>query len=131
MLQEAEERKVLNGIRISRESPSVNHIFFSSRRTRSTRDGILETLGMQEVRDQGKYLGLPSQIERSKREVFSYITQRVEERTKGWKGRLLSQAGKEVLIKAVTTVIPNYVINYFLLQQGIIDNLNSVMTKFF
>ncbi|GAA0172758.1 hypothetical protein LIER_26517 [Lithospermum erythrorhizon] len=44
---------------------------------------------------------------------------------------LLNQAGKEVLIKAMTFAIPNYVMNCFLLPHSIIANLNNVMAKFF
>ncbi|GAA0175043.1 hypothetical protein LIER_28300 [Lithospermum erythrorhizon] len=87
--------------------------------------------GNREVRDQGKYPGLPSQIGRTKKEVFRYIAERVEERMRGWKGKLLSQVRKEVLIKSVMSAIPNYVMNYFKLPSGIIDNLNSAMAKFF
>ncbi|GAA0161736.1 hypothetical protein LIER_17983 [Lithospermum erythrorhizon] len=121
-----------------RDSPSISHILFADHTMIFCKAGIEEGADVrrilgeyEEVGDQGKYLGLPSQIERSKKEAFSYITKRVEERTKGWRGRLLSQAGKEVLIKTVTIAIPNYVMNCFLLPQGIIDNLNSFMEKFF
>ncbi|GAA0162175.1 hypothetical protein LIER_39363 [Lithospermum erythrorhizon] len=82
-------------------------------------------LGMQEVSYQGNYLGLLSHIGRSKREVFRYIMGKVEDRMRGWKGKLLSQAGKKVMIKAVTSAIPIFVRKCFKLSVGIIDNLNS------
>ncbi|GAA0162123.1 hypothetical protein LIER_18287 [Lithospermum erythrorhizon] len=74
-------------------------------------------------------LGLPSQIGRTRKEMFRYIVGRVEDRVRGWKGKLLSQAGKDILIKSVFSAIPNYVMN-FKLPRGIIDNLNSLMAKF-
>ncbi|GAA0145641.1 hypothetical protein LIER_36157 [Lithospermum erythrorhizon] len=47
---------------------------------------------MREVQDQGKYIGLPSYIGRSKKEVFGYLLTKVDEHIKRWKGKLLSQA---------------------------------------
>ncbi|GAA0158442.1 hypothetical protein LIER_15464 [Lithospermum erythrorhizon] len=56
---------------------------------------------------------------------------KVEERIRGWKGKLLSEAGREVMIKSVVGAIPNFVMNRFKLPVGIIDALNSLMAKFF
>ncbi|GAA0176382.1 hypothetical protein LIER_29386 [Lithospermum erythrorhizon] len=49
----------------------------------------------------------------------------------GWKGKMLSQAEKEILVKSVVATIPNYIMNCFKLPIGIIDKLNKVMAKFF
>ncbi|GAA0170413.1 hypothetical protein LIER_40954 [Lithospermum erythrorhizon] len=84
-------------------------VSFSFRTGGTDRSKIIFVLQMGEVCDQG----------------------RVAERTRGKKGKVLSQAGKEVLIKSVTSAIPNYVMNCFKLPVGIIDNLNSVMAKLF
>ncbi|GAA0170020.1 hypothetical protein LIER_24375 [Lithospermum erythrorhizon] len=173
MLREAKERRALTGVKIRRESPSINHILFAhdtmlfckasvdegmevmsilqdyevasgqkinlgkctvsfdaSTSTHVVRREIRSILGMREVSHQGNYLGLPSHIGRSKREVFRYIMEKVEDQMRGWKGKLLSQASKEVMIKAVTSAIPIFVMNYFI-SVGIIDNLNSLMAKFF
>ncbi|GAA0175268.1 hypothetical protein LIER_28478 [Lithospermum erythrorhizon] len=81
------------------------------------------------VRDQGKYLRLPSKIQGTK-EVFGFVRNRVEERVKGWMGKLLSQAGKEVLLKSVTLTIPNCVMNYFKLPIGVLDEVNKTMASY-
>ncbi|GAA0163191.1 hypothetical protein LIER_39548 [Lithospermum erythrorhizon] len=104
---------------------------FSPRTSWDTRQHILGVLGMIEVRDQGKYLGLPSQVGRTKKEFFCYIQGKVDARISGWKGKLLSSAGKEVMIKSVTSAIPNFVINCFKIPLGTIDDLNMTMEKFF
>ena len=46
-------------------------------------------------------MGLPSLIGRGKCANFNYIKERVWRKFQGWKGKLLSQAGREVLIKSV------------------------------
>ena len=55
---------------------------------------------MQDTRP-NKYLGLPSIIGRSKKEVFAEVKERVGKKLAGCKEKMLSMGGKEVLIKAV------------------------------
>ncbi|GAA0141496.1 hypothetical protein LIER_02628 [Lithospermum erythrorhizon] len=173
MIREAELRKSLSGIKITRKSPSISHILFaddtiifgkalrnegaeimrilkdyeeasgpkvnmgkyslsfSPLTGQDTRHEILDIMGMREVKDQGKYLGLLSQVGRTKKEVFHFIQAKVEKRISGWKGKLLSQAGKEVMVKSEKSTIPNFVMNCFQLPMGIIDELNRTMANFF
>ena len=51
-----------------------------------------------------KYLGLPAYMWKSKEKTFNYLKDRVWKRMQGWKEKLLSRAGKEILIKAVAQV---------------------------
>ncbi|GAA0159968.1 hypothetical protein LIER_16627 [Lithospermum erythrorhizon] len=53
-------------------------------------------LGMPEVITHGKYLGLPTTIGTSKKEVFSSIVDKVKHKVEDWKSRLLSKASKEL-----------------------------------
>ena len=55
---------------------------------------------MQDTRP-NKYLGLPPIIGRSKMEVFAEVKERVGKKLAGWKEKMLSMGGKEILIKAV------------------------------
>ncbi|GAA0158175.1 hypothetical protein LIER_15270 [Lithospermum erythrorhizon] len=103
-------------------------VSFSPRVPGTLQRCILMGLGMREVNDQRKYLGLPSQVGRTKKEVVRYISAKVDARVKG---KLLSQAGKEVMVKSVTSAIPNFVMSCFKLPMGIIDDLNSTMAEFF
>jgi hypothetical protein len=60
-----------------------------------------------------KYLALPTPDERMKRDVFEPIEQRYVKRMTSWKERTLSQAAKEVQIKAVAQSLPTYVMSVF------------------
>lgn len=55
-----------------------------------------------------KYLGLPIYIGRSKAKAFQYLKDRIWKRIQGWKEKMLSKAGKEILVKAVAQAIPTY-----------------------
>lgn len=52
------------------------------------------------------YLGLPLAMERSKRETFRWLEDRVQEEVQEWNTSYLSQAGKEALIKSCVQAYP-------------------------
>ena len=60
-----------------------------------------------------KYLGLPSIIGKSKTQVFAKVKDRVAKKLAGWKGKLLSIGGREILIKAVAQAVPTYTMSCF------------------
>lgn len=45
----------------------------------------------------GKYLGIPTDWGRSKKDMFSWLLTRVHLKLEGWKEKLVSKGGKEVL----------------------------------
>lgn len=65
-------------------------------------------MGVPEVDKCAKYLGMPTLVGRSKKEVFCSIRDRIRHKLQGWKAKCLSKAGEEVLIKATAQSIPNY-----------------------
>ena len=67
---------------------------------------------------------------RGKKQSFSYIKERVWKKLQGWKEKLLSQAGKEVLIKFVIQAIPTYAMSCFKLPKGLIHELETMIRKF-
>ena len=92
--------------------------------------GVIKEL--QEIRRvvQSKYLGLPLVIGRSKRQVFDFIKQKMITRLKGWKEKLLSQVGKEVLRKAVIMALPTYVMSACLLPKAVCKEICSEMARY-
>ncbi|WOG92213.1 hypothetical protein DCAR_0311476 [Daucus carota subsp. sativus] len=48
----------------------------------------------------------------------------------GWKSKLLSQAGREILIKAVVQAIPSYAMHCFLLSQSMINKIMTAVRRF-
>ena len=44
---------------------------------------------------------------------FHIIKDRLSQRLQGWKGKLLSHAGKTILIQAVAQAVPLFAMSYF------------------
>jgi hypothetical protein len=69
-------------------------------------------------------------VGRSKNRTFAGICSRVQKKLDEWKVKFLSQAGKEILIKAVVQAIPTYSMGVFQLPKGLCKSLNSLMARF-
>ncbi|KAL0421421.1 UNVERIFIED_CONTAM: putative mitochondrial protein [Sesamum latifolium] len=85
---------------------SVQDINFSKSSvafSRNTREelcvGVATELSIRRENKIELYLGLPSRIARSKRELFATIRDRIWSKIAGWNEKLLSQTGKEILKK--------------------------------
>jgi hypothetical protein len=85
-----------------------------------------------EMRDAhpNKYLGLPTIIGRSKTMVFKEIKERLIRKLSGWKEKLLSRGGREILIKSVAQAIPPYAMSYFQLPKVLCTAMESLTRKF-
>ena len=100
----------LSGQQINRGKTSL---FFSKSTMVAMRQEIKDALGVPKIVHYNKYLGLPSLIGKRKKASFDYIKERVWRKLQGWEEKLLSQAGWEVLIKAVVQAIPTYTMGCF------------------
>lgn len=87
-------------------------------------------IGVRHVAKHDKYIGLPTIIRQSKKAAFSCLKERIWKKLHDWKNKFLSQAKKEVLIKAVAQAIPAYMMGLFCIPEGIICEINSVITHF-
>ena len=87
---------------------SKTSIFFSKSTPKARRQFIKEAFGVPEIWNYEKYLGLPSLIGKRKKTTFEYIKERVWKKLQGWEEKVLSQAGREILIKAVVQAIPTF-----------------------
>lgn len=108
---------------------SKSEISFSKNVPAAVRENLKRCLGVSEVDKLSKYLGLPTIIGRSKKMIFSNIKERIWRKIQGWKEKLLSKPGKEVLIKAIAQAIPTYVMSLFHIPSGIIDEIHSSLAR--
>lgn len=121
------EYEVLSGQKVNLAKCKVS---FSRRLDGGVRHSILRELGFVEVKMYGKYLGLPTIFDKSKRISFSAIRDRVWKKLQGWKEKLLTRAGKDVLIKAVVQAIPAYAMSYFKFPTGLCHDISSLIRRF-
>lgn len=82
--------------------------------------------------DLGKYLGMPSLMgmNKSSQLLFSALKDRKWQSIDSCSSKLLSIAGKKVLIKFVAQEIPTYVMSCFKMAKGTINDLNGVIAKY-
>ena len=85
---------------------------------------------MREVDKFESYLGLPTLVGQKKYQTFSFIKDRVWKKLQGWKGKMLSRAGKEILIKAVAQSIPTYTMTVFQLPVKLCEELQALCARF-
>jgi hypothetical protein len=105
-------------------------IFFSKNSAMEDKEAILLDRGILETQCFDKYLGLPALVGKSRTATFRGIIDRVRKRLGDWKLKFLSQAGKEILIKAVIQAIPAYCMSLFLLPKVLCAEINSMIRKF-
>ena len=119
--------ELATGQKINCEKTSI---FFSNNASPSLREEIRLFFNATSNVPLEKYLGLPPIIGGGKKQAFADIKSRIQEKLGGWKGKLLSQAGRETLIKSVAQAILVYAMNYFLLPIGFCEDINSMMGQF-
>ncbi|XP_019175764.1 PREDICTED: uncharacterized protein LOC109171089 [Ipomoea nil] len=133
-LQEALEVKKCLGVYEAYSGQAVNFqkssITFSRNTQVEMSDLVANTLGLGQADDFGKYLGLPSVVGRNRSAVFAYVGQKLRQRFGSWNKRLLSKAGKEVLLKSVTQAMPTYTMSIYLLPLSLCNALEKLMNRY-
>ena len=105
-------------------------MFFSRNTTQEVKDLILSVVRVPTSQRYDMYLGLPALVGRSRIREFENIKERVRRMVTDWKTKLLSQAGKEILLKAVVQAIPTYSMSIFLPPKELCKEINKLMHKF-
>ncbi|XP_042969022.1 uncharacterized protein LOC122301695 [Carya illinoinensis] len=115
------------GQRLNIEKASI---FFSRNTRREVQQSILQQAGLRAHGPFDKYLGLPSYIGKQRTKAFSLVVDRIKSKMASWKTKVLSQGGKEILLKFVLQSIPTYSMGIFKLPKSIVKNLNKLLQSF-
>ena len=91
---------------------------------------VKDALAIQGDTCNEKYLSLPVYVGQSKKKAFEYLKDKIWARIQGWIEKLLSKAGKEVLIKAVAQVIPTYAMSCFYLTKSFCEEISKMIARF-
>ncbi|XP_071923063.1 uncharacterized protein [Coffea arabica] len=119
--------ELASGQKINIEKSAV---LFSRNTSQANKQDVLQTLGNIQHVSQAKYLGLPMVIRRSKNSTFRFLKDKMTSKLQGWKGKMLSNAGKEVLLKSMALALPSYTMSVFKLLDGLCKALSSMIAKF-
>ncbi|KAM1063340.1 hypothetical protein ACFX1T_027497 [Malus domestica] len=85
---------------------------------------------MTRVKDPGTYLGILAGWGKTKMVTLSYIKDRVLSKIQGWRNKFLSQASREVLIKAMVQAVPTYPMNVFCFPDRLCKDIDGAIAKF-
>ena len=99
-------------------------MFFSKNTRTGVKQDIQAMLGAQVFNDCEQYLGLPMVVGKSKVNTFKGVGEKIAKRVIGWKEKLISKVGREILIKTVAQVIPTYMMSIFRLPKHVCDDIN-------
>jgi hypothetical protein len=78
----------------------------------------------------GKYLGLPLHYRKVKRIDLQPLIEKINNRLAGWKGKLLSKAGRETLVKSVLSAQPIYHLTVFSPQKWLMQTIDKIRRNF-
>jgi hypothetical protein len=107
-------------------SESKSSIFFSPNTVVEERAEVCQILNILTESLNDKYLGLPAMVGIDKSECFRHLVDRVIARISGWKEKLLSLEGKEVLIKAIAQAIQVFAMTVFKIPKNICKGISML-----
>lgn len=105
-------------------------LLFSKAMAEEKKEEILNFLGVPEIKEYEKYLGLPTVVGRSENASLNYIKERVWNKFQGWKENLLSQVRREVLLKAIVQAIPTSAMSCLKLPIRLCHDIEMLIEKF-
>jgi hypothetical protein len=111
-------------------SLAKSSIFFSPNTNVLVRAEICETLHIDTEALSDKYLGLPAIVGADRSDNFMHFVERIIQRINGWKEKLLSIGGKEILLKSVAQAISVYAMSVFLIPKNVCKSMMDAISKF-
>ena len=102
-------------------------LFFSSNTPQDIQDDIKHKFRAEVIHQHETYLGLPSLVGKYMSNTFWQLKERLDNKLSKWKEKMLSQAGKEILIKAVAQTIPKYTMSVFKLPNIVCDKMTGMV----
>ncbi|XP_059629898.1 uncharacterized protein LOC132272835 [Cornus florida] len=109
---------------------SKSSIFFSRNVPMPLRRSFSHALGLPLSGFHSRYLGVPAILGRSKRDVFQFLLTNIQDRLSFWKAKAMSTGGEAVLIKAVLSALPTYVMSSFKLPITMCQDLMKCIRSF-
>ena len=116
-----------SGLRLNRAKSSFIGFGLSAEEMAGCSRILLTPIGVLPI----QYLGVPLADRRPRIRDWQPVMDKVETHLGGWRARLLSHGGRLVILKAVLSAIPTYLMSIFRMPMGVRRRLESVMRGFF
>lgn len=105
-------------------------IFFSANTDVEQKLEVCQALNIMTESLNDTYLGLPTKIGLDRSDSFRHLIDRVVKRINGWKEKMLSMGGKEVLIKSIAHVVPVYAMMVFQVLKSICKGITNAISQY-
>lgn len=92
---------------------------------------LASRLNMTHTKVLGKYLGMPVMHGRVTVDNFDFLIDNLRGRLSTWRSKILSQAGRALLIQSVLTALPSYVMQITRIPSSVIKALEKTIRAFF
>ncbi|XP_021760236.1 uncharacterized protein LOC110725072 [Chenopodium quinoa] len=132
------EKGDIHGVKASRKGPEISHLLFAddsllfTRATRQECSNIVDILNQYEAASGQKINYEKSEVSFSrgvkteqKTEILGILNMK-----QGWKEKMLSQAGKEILLKSLIQAIPTYLMGVYKFPIEVVRKIHSAMANF-
>jgi len=94
------------------------------------KEAVKDMFGAQIIHQHERYLGLPPLLGKGKKKAFHRIKDQVGHKIAGWKGKLPTTVGREILVKAIAQATLTYTMNCFKIPDSLCNELNSLISNF-
>ncbi|XP_074300422.1 uncharacterized protein LOC141631683 [Silene latifolia] len=168
----AQQEGLLKGIKLSRNSEALTHLFFaddsifflhdkndsvvqlkgilsryckaSGQVLNDNKSGVLfspstklakarrclKVINIKHNKGIGKYLGISTDFQSSKKDIFKGLVDIVSKRISSWNGLFLSSAGRLTLISSVLSNLSNFFLSVFKIPVSVANRINSLLSHF-
>ncbi|XP_072994840.1 uncharacterized protein [Typha latifolia] len=109
---------------------SKSELYLPSRVGAEAGSNLSAQLGLKVAGMPFKYLGVLISGRRVKVQEQQELVERISKRLAGWKGTILSQAGKLTLIKAALLAIPSYWLGSTWVPNGVLEEIEKKARNF-
>lgn len=96
----------------------------------NVKDEIMAIWGCRGVVQYEKYLSISHIVGRSRKNVFSNIKNKFWQCLQSWRGKLLSQSAKEVLLKTMALAISMLIMSCFKFSIALCKEIKSLVANF-
>ncbi|XP_062014092.1 uncharacterized protein LOC133730534 [Rosa rugosa] len=144
LISHAVSQGTLKGLKMSPQAPTIHHLLFADDSFLFGEASVVECSTFKSIlnvyeRASGQRINLEKSSvvfsrnvhPDTKNSLASIFGERLTKKLISWRTKILSSAGKEILIKALAQVIPTYVMSCYMLPKGLCDDLHHLCAQFF